>query len=139
MLKRAKTRIVAAAAAILLHEWAFGAESVPSCEPLSEISGAALFAENCTFCHGPDGKGGGPLAIAKGLTPPDLTTLAARTDGRFPMAHVSQELSRGGGERGDGDRSMPVWRKLFAHECGDAYARQALIELEKFLRTIQEK
>ncbi len=139
MLKRAEIWIVAAAAAVLLPQWACRAESAPGCEPLSKISGAALFAENCTFCHGPDGKGVGPLAVAKNLKPPDLTTLAARTDGTFPMAHVSQELRHGGGENGDGDRTMPVWKKIFAHECGDAYARQALIELEKFLKTIQEK
>jgi hypothetical protein len=34
---------------------------------------------------------------------------------------------------------MPVWKKIFAHECGDAYARKAEIELENFLRMIQEK
>ena len=53
-----------------------GGNAPGGCEPLAEISGATLFAENCTLCHGPDGKGGGPLAVAKNMTPPDLTTLA---------------------------------------------------------------
>ncbi len=140
MSKRTRAWIAAAAAAILLPGWAC-AEGTPAggCEPLTEISGAALFAENCTVCHGPDGKGGGPLAKAENLSPPDLTTLAARTGGKFPMDHVAGRLRRGGGENAGGDKTMPVWRKLFAHECGDAYARQALTELENFLKTIQEK
>ncbi len=140
MLNRTKAWIMAAAAAVLLPQWACAEEGAPSgCEPLAEISGVTLFAENCTLCHGPDGKGGGPLAIAKNLTPPDLTTLAARTDGKFPVDHVSDKLMHGGGEKADGNKSMPVWTKIFAHECGDAYAHQAIIELEKFLKTIQEK
>jgi putative copper resistance protein D len=140
MLNRTKALIVAAAAAAILPQWASAEEGAPGgCEPLAEISGATLFAENCTLCHGPDGKGGGPLAAAKNLTPPDLTTLAARTHGKFPMDHVSDELRHGGGGKTDGDKTMPVWKKIFAHECGDAYARQAEIELEKFLRVIQEK
>ncbi len=140
MLKRTKAWIVAAVAAVILPQWAYGKESTPGgCEPLAGISGATLFAENCTYCHGADGKGGGPLAVAKKLTPPDLTTLAARTKGKFPMNHVSDELRHGGGGDADGDKTMPVWRKIFAHECGEAYAQQAVIELEKFLTTLQEK
>jgi len=40
---------------------------------------------NCALCHGPDGKGGGPLAIAKNLPPPDLTTLAAGETANEPL------------------------------------------------------
>jgi mono/diheme cytochrome c family protein len=38
---------------------------------------------NCALCHGPDGKGG-PLAVAKNLPSPDLTTLAARETANEP-------------------------------------------------------
>ena len=58
MLNRTKAWITAAAAAVLLPQWACAEEGAPSgCEPLAEISGVTLFAENCTLCHGPDGKG----------------------------------------------------------------------------------
>ena len=130
MLNRTKALIVAAAA--ILPQWAYAEEGAPGgCEPLAEISGATLFAENCTLCHGPDGKGGGPLALAKNLMPPDLTTLAARTHGKFPMDYVSDELRHGGGEKADGDKSMPVWKKIFAHECGDAPSRNRTRKLSK--------
>ena len=140
MSNRTRAWIVAAAAAVLMPQWACADEApAGGCEPQTEISGARLFAENCTVCHGQDGKGGGPLAVAKNLTPPDLTALAARTNGKFPVEHVSDKLRHGGGEDADGGKTMPVWTKIFAHECGDAYARHAITELEKFLKTIQEK
>ena len=140
MLNRTKAWIMAAAAAVLVPQG-----HAPRKAPLAAANrwpksrGITLFSENCTLCHGPDRKGGGPLAISKNLTPPDLTTLAARTNGKFPVDHVSDKLRHGGGEKADGNKSMPVWTKIFAHECGDAYAHQAIIELEKFLKTIQEK
>jgi len=103
------------------------------------VSGLVLFAENCAICHGVDGKGGGPLAPALELMPPDLTTLASRASGKFPSDHVLFILQNGGGTTSDGDKAMPVWAKIFSHECGPAYARQAIIELERYLETIQQR
>jgi hypothetical protein len=34
---------------------------------------------------------------------------------------------------------MPVWTKIFFHECGDAYAQKAVLELEHYLKAIQAK
>ncbi len=138
MPKRMQMLIVGAAAAIALP-LAAAAEPPPAegCQPLPEISGPVLFADNCTVCHGPGGKGGGPLAKALGLSPPDLTMLASRAEGRFPSGHVLSILRNGGGRKGDGDKAMPAWTKIFAHECGEAYANQAVLELDKYLRTIQ--
>ncbi len=139
MLKR-MTALIAGACATLALPLAVSAEETPpgGCTPPAEISGRTIFAENCTLCHGYDGKGGGPLAEAMQLAPPDLTTLAARTKGGFPVDHVFERLRHGGGHKGDGDKTMPVWTKIFAHECGDAYARKAISELEAYLKTIQE-
>ena len=50
--------------------------------------GAALYAENCAMCHGPAGRGDGPLAAGQDPAPPDLTRIAARAGGDFPRAEV---------------------------------------------------
>ena len=139
MSKRMRTRIAGVGLALALpFAAAAQAPSSAGCEPLAQISGPALFADNCTQCHGDGGKGGGILAKALELAPPDLTTLTARTGGAFPSEHVLQILRNGGGHKGDGDKAMPVWAKIFAHECGGAYARQAVLELERTLKAIQE-
>jgi mono/diheme cytochrome c family protein len=43
------------------------------------VQGQAVWGEQCAACHGPDGAGAGPQAVADGLAVPDLTdsTLAA--------------------------------------------------------------
>ncbi len=96
-----------------------------------------LFAENCAVCHGAEGKGGGLLAEALLLSPPDLTTLAARTNGDFPSEHVLSVLHKGAGETSDGDKTMPVWAKIFSHECGEAYGEQAIAAIKRYVAGIQ--
>ena len=64
-------------------------------KPTSPVSGAQMFKEYCAVCHGPSGKGDGPVATALKVPPPDLTTLAQRHDGRFPDDYVSNVLKNG--------------------------------------------
>lgn len=56
-------------------------------EITAQSDGAALFSEHCAACHGATGSATGPLAADLGLTPPDLTRIAAR-DGGFDYARV---------------------------------------------------
>jgi mono/diheme cytochrome c family protein len=115
-----------------------GAEA-DACRLPSEGAGRLLYAENCTVCHGPGGKGGGPLARALNLAPPDLTALSKRTGGAFPAAHVLSILENGGAETSDGDKAMPKWSKIFAHECGLTYGQKATVELERYIESIQQR
>lgn len=66
--------------------------------------GAAIFAENCTSCHGADARGGTPGALAR--TPPDLTAIAARRDGVFPVAEILSVVD-GYAKSTHPDRIMP--------------------------------
>ncbi|WP_439122339.1 c-type cytochrome [Marivita sp.] len=54
--------------------------------------GRALFQTHCATCHGADAKGQGPLAPALVLQPVDLTALAARHDGVFPLERVLKRI-----------------------------------------------
>jgi mono/diheme cytochrome c family protein len=51
---------------------AAGGGAVPS-SPESIQRGQQLFAQNCASCHGPQGKGDGPAAVALNPKPADLT------------------------------------------------------------------
>lgn len=73
--------------------------------------GAPLFADNCAACHGVGGQGGGPLAADLQTAPPDLTLIAARNGGAFPMAQVLSQID--GYTRMQGrDQVMPEYGAL---------------------------
>ena len=81
--------------------------------PTSPVSGAQMFKDYCAVCHGPDGKGNGPVATALKVPPPDLTTLAQRHDGKFPDDYVSNVLKNGVEKPAHGSGEMPVWGPIF--------------------------
>jgi mono/diheme cytochrome c family protein len=51
-------------------------------------SGAALYRAECATCHGLSARGDGPMASVLTVAVPDLTLIAARNGGTFPLAHV---------------------------------------------------
>lgn len=77
-------------------------------EPSSPPSGAELYKQHCAVCHGADLKGSGPFP-APYRVPPDLTTLARRHGGKFPVAYVSNVLRNGVKLPAHGPAEMPVW------------------------------
>lgn len=76
--------------------------------PAAAISGAELYVQRCSNCHGNDLKGNGPFPPPY-RTPPDLTTLARRHGGKFPAAYVSNVLRNGVKLPAHGPAEMPVW------------------------------
>jgi mono/diheme cytochrome c family protein len=73
--------------------------------------GAPLFAENCAGCHGAGGQGDGPVASDLATPPPDLTLIAVRNGGAFPMAQVLSQID--GYTRMQGrDQVMPEYGAL---------------------------
>lgn len=50
--------------------------------------GKGLFDQYCAVCHGFDAKGGGAAAASLGTKPADLTGMAARRGGVWPMLEV---------------------------------------------------
>jgi mono/diheme cytochrome c family protein len=98
----------------------------------------------CAPCHGTDARGGGPVARALAVPPPDLTGLAARAGGRFPRERVIDVIA---GEReivAHGTRQMPVWSQRFGPPdaggpaIASLYARRRLELLADYLASLQD-
>lgn len=54
--------------------------------------GRDLYMTYCWQCHGRDATGNGPMAEMLAITTPDLTDLAARSDGEFPTEAVARQI-----------------------------------------------
>jgi mono/diheme cytochrome c family protein len=82
---------------------------------IRSTAGQDLFAFYCATCHGRDGKGGGSVASALKVPPPDLTRLAQRHGGTFPRQQVEAFVTNGGSflTPAHGSSDMPVWGPIF--------------------------
>jgi mono/diheme cytochrome c family protein len=107
-------------------------------------SGRDLFLEHCAVCHGADATGKGPMAAELKTSPADLTRTSARNQGTFPASRIVEVIRYGGNMPGHGPSGMPVWGKIFSNKggrgkIGGAYSRRAVVELKRYLETIQQK
>ena len=73
----------------------------------SREAGQALFAEDCAACHGTGATGNGPLARGLKTQPADLTRIAARRDGVWPMLEV-MSIVDGYSKRTQPREDMPI-------------------------------
>ncbi len=105
-------------------------------------SGSAMYKSYCAVCHGQDAKGDGPAAAALKVAPPDLTTLAARNNGKYPAARVASILR--GEEKlvAHGDQEMPIWGTLFRSidtTKESSIVNLRILNLNKYLESLQAK
>ena len=68
-----------------------GAAAAQEAEP-DIATGQDLFRAYCAQCHGPAGKGDGPIAQMLAIETPDLTRIAARNGGPFPTGEVAMKI-----------------------------------------------
>jgi hypothetical protein len=116
-------------------------------EPTARVSsGSADFADLCAPCHGSSGRGDGALAAELATRPADLTGLASRSGGVFPMARVMSKIW-GYSEGAAPASMMPEFGPLLEGEqvlvdVGDGIQTPTpvrLVQLADYLRTIQGK
>ncbi len=114
----------------------------PADQPLiASVQGYKLYQVYCASCHGDDAKGHGPMAVWLKVPPSDLTRIAARNGGEFPLAQVDRIIS---GEAavlsGHGTRAMPIWGPVFSQVTRDQdLGRVRIDNLARYLRDIQIK
>lgn len=106
--------------------------------------GAIEYKKNCSICHGVHGKGNGPFSEYLIRPPADLTVLAKRNFGVFPVSQVWQTIDGrdDGGFWPHGSREMPVWGYVYRSEggqSGDLIVRSRLASLVDYLSGLQEQ
>lgn len=109
---------------------------------LADYSGEEIFQRFCSSCHGPAGRGGGPVAATLNVAVPDLTTLSQRRGNRFPAGEVREIIDGRADVLAHGTRVMPVWGYEFWVEEGadvvaEAEARALIDRLVGYIETIQ--
>lgn len=131
-----------AAAVVLCIAWpAVAQEQAPV--------GRDEFMASCAPCHGREGMGDGPVAQYVGDDFPDLTKLAERNGGEFPVAAVFRTIEGSADLKAHGEGLMPVWGRRYMIEgtFEDLPLTQAtrqqivlgrVVELVSYLQTIQD-
>lgn len=109
--------------------------------------GKREYDSNCAICHGRDGKGNGPYVELLKRSPPDLTTMARRNGGVFPVAK-SYDVIEGAGP-GHGTRDMPIWGMAYNVKAAEyyvdvpydreAFVRGRILALIEYLNRLQAK
>jgi mono/diheme cytochrome c family protein len=102
---------------------------------------------NCAACHGTDGKGSGPFVEFLKRSPTDLTTMAKRNGGVFPIARAYDVIEGAG--VGHGTRDMPIWGQDYSIKAAEyymdvpynpeVYVRSRILALAEYLSRLQAK
>ena len=79
-------------------------------------AGKSEYQSSCEACHGQDGKGKGPLSTQLNVSPADLTTLAKKNNGVFPVMHVYEVIDGRQPIPSHGTRVMPIWGSRYTSE-----------------------
>jgi mono/diheme cytochrome c family protein len=116
--------------------------STDSASEIVSRLGHESFLQYCAACHGIDARGGGPAGASLKTAPTDLTTIAARSGGKFSDVDVASRIDGRSMPTAHGSREMPVWGERFSAQLGggdvgeEAVRGQILVLLE-YLRSIQ--
>lgn len=104
---------------------------------------------NCAACHGASGNGNGPYQPYLTRSATDLTQLAARNGGVFPLDRVYGTIDGRKDVPGHGPRDMPVWGRDYSLRAAehyvdvpydaDAYVRARILALCDYVHRLQAK
>ena len=107
----------------------------------ARASGKALFQQYCASCHGDDGKGAGPAAVAFKVQPPDLTALRRLNHGKFPNDSVVQAIRGDRMPSAHGSTDMPTWGPVFLALTGmnQVEVERRISDLTEYIKSVQAK
>jgi len=105
------------------------------------MDGRTAFERYCASCHGPEGRGNGPVASVLTTPPPDLTQLKNRFEGVYPSEYVLRTVDGRHQFLAHGTRQMPIWGNIWREDTTlgyEAEVQRRLNALLHYLETIQE-
>lgn len=108
-------RETAVPAALVMMWWLTGVNHLVSAAGGDAVKGKAIYQAKCMTCHGPQGKGDGPLG--KQLKPPaeDFTSAASKKKSEAELLHIIQN--------GKPKTAMTAWKtQLTGAEIQDVLA-----------------
>ena len=112
------------------------------------------YVTSCASCHGPAGKGDGPVAGTLKRTPSDLTQLSQANKGVFPFARIYDVIDGRFEVATHGPREMPVWGDVYriarepaqsaipplvTKEVSESIVRVRILALVEYISTLQGK
>jgi mono/diheme cytochrome c family protein len=105
--------------------------------------GHRYFVRYCSACHGVEGRGDGPTASALQSPPADLTRIAQRRGGHFPVAEITAFIDGRTVVPAHGSREMPIWGERFGEIVGRDLLGEAVVHthlqlLIAYLQAIQQ-
>jgi mono/diheme cytochrome c family protein len=98
---------------ILLGMSLAAAQQPPPIPGATVSAGQQYFVRYCSACHGMTGRGDGPTAPVLRTAPADLTRIAHRRGGHFPVAEVAAFIAGRTVVPAHGSREMPIWGARF--------------------------
>jgi mono/diheme cytochrome c family protein len=113
--------------------------------------GISAYRLACAVCHGIDGKGKGPLSEQLKVAPTDLTVLAKKNNGVFPVSAIYEVIDGRKVIAAHGTREMPIWgsyNRMFLYPTdkfldssydAEALERTRILTVIDYLNRIQEK
>jgi mono/diheme cytochrome c family protein len=122
--------------------------TAPPVRAAEEPPGRPLYLQYCSACHGPEAKGDGVVGTFMRPKPPDLTQLATRHGGEFPLEQVVRTIDGRDVPRAHGDPAMPVWGRILSEDSGSGTKSRLPVErrvqglilsIAEYLQTIQAK
>lgn len=124
------------------------------CAPVISLAdkvdlGKREYDANCAVCHGSKGKGDGPYAGMGEKRVSDLTVLAKKNGGVFPMARVYDVIDGQQEVKAHGPREMPIWGMEYNIKAAEyyidvpydaeSYTRARILALAEYLYRLQQK
>jgi mono/diheme cytochrome c family protein len=89
-------------------------------QPMSDLGKTEYYAK-CAVCHGLSGKGEGSFGEVLKVNMPDLTTIAKRNGGVFPVERVKMVIDGRATPRAHGTSEMPIWGTRYSIEAAPQY------------------